>query len=79
MATLNAEELRRRAEQAIEQSPYTQADVARELDVSRASVNRALKDTSPKLEKLRCRIVELLEPYRVERKRTFVLHPIDDE
>ncbi|WP_103019411.1 hypothetical protein [Salinibacter altiplanensis] len=78
MATLNAEELRSRAERAIEQSPYTQADVSRELDVSRASVNRALKDTSPKLEKLRCRIVELLEPYRVERKRIFELHPKDE-
>ena len=78
MATLNAEELRARAERAIEQSPYTQADVARKLDVARASVNRALKDTSPKLEKLRCRIVELLEPYRVERKRIFELHPKDE-
>jgi len=76
---LDAEGLRQRAEQAIEGSPYTQADVARELDVSRASVNRALKDASPKLEKLRCRIVELLEPCRVERKRIFLLHPDSDE
>ncbi len=78
MATLDAEELRARAKRAIDQSPYTQADVARKLDVSRASVNRALKDTTPKLEKLRCRIVELLEPYRVERKRVFELHPTDE-
>lgn len=76
---LDAEGLRQRAEQAIEGSPYTQADVARELDVSRASVNRALKGTSPKLEKLRCRIVELLEPCHVERKRIFLLHPSEED
>ncbi len=32
---------------------------------------------STKLEKLRCRIVELLEPYRVE--RIFLPHPDPDE
>jgi DNA-binding XRE family transcriptional regulator len=69
---LDAEGLRRRAEQAIEDSPYTQADVARELDVSRASVNRALNQTTPKLEKLRRRIVEHLRGGRVEKRVTFV-------
>jgi DNA-binding XRE family transcriptional regulator len=68
---LDAEGLRQRAEQAIEDSPYTQADVARKLDVSRASINRALKDASPKLEKLRCRIVEHLRGGRVEKRVTF--------
>jgi predicted DNA-binding protein (UPF0251 family) len=69
---LDAEGLRRRAERAIEDSPYTQADVARELDVSRASVNRALNQTTPKLEKLRGRIVEHLRGGRVEKRVTFV-------
>ena len=77
MATLSAQELRDRAQRAIENSAYTQADVARKLDVSRASVNRALKDTSRKFEKLRCQIVELLEPYRVNRRRVFDIHPKD--
>ena len=74
---LDAEGLRRRAERAIEESPYTQADVARELDVSRASVNRALNQTTPKLEKLRRRIVEHLRGGRVEKRVTFV--HVEDE
>lgn len=74
---LDPEGLRARARRAVEESPYTQADVARGLDVSRGSITQALNDTSPRLEKLRCRIVELLEPCEVERRRTFVLHPND--
>ena len=54
---------------------YTQADVSRKLDVSRMSATQALKDTSPKLEKIRCRIVKLLGPCRVERKRIFLMQP----
>jgi len=77
MATLSAQELRDRAERAIENSTYTQADVARKLDVSRASVNRAINDTTRKFERLRCRIIELLEPYRVNRRRVFDVHPKD--
>jgi DNA-binding XRE family transcriptional regulator len=72
---LDPEGLQERARRAVEESPYTQADVARELDVSRGSITQALNDASPRLEKLRCRIVELLEPCEVERRRTFVLRP----
>jgi DNA-binding XRE family transcriptional regulator len=72
---LDPEGLQERARRAVDESPYTQADVARELDVSRGSITQALNDASPRLEKLRCRIVELLEPCEVERRRTFVLHP----
>jgi predicted DNA-binding protein (UPF0251 family) len=75
---LDAEGLREEAERAVDRSPYTQSDIADKLDVSRASVNRALNTSGPKFEKLRCRIIELLEPCRVERKRTFVLHPNDE-
>lgn len=75
---LDAEGLRKEAEQAVDGSPYTQSDIAEKLDVSRASVNRALNTIGPKFEKLRCRIIELLKPYRVEQKRTFILHS-DDE
>jgi len=75
---LDAEGLRKEAEQAVDESPYTQSDIAKKLDVSRASVNRALNTSGPKFEKLRCRIIELLKPCRVEQKRTFVLHPEDE-
>jgi hypothetical protein len=74
---LDPEGLQARARRAVEESPYTQADIARELDVGRASITQALNDTTRRLEKLRCRIVELLEPCEVERRRRFVLHPKD--
>jgi predicted DNA-binding protein (UPF0251 family) len=70
---LDAEGLRAEAEAAVDESPYTQAEIARQLDVSRASVNRALNQTTPKLEKLRRRILEHLRPVRVERRVTYVL------
>jgi predicted DNA-binding protein (UPF0251 family) len=69
---LDAEGLRREAERAVDESPYTQADVADTLGVSRASVNRALNTTGPKFEKLRCRIVEHFRGGRVEKRVTFV-------
>lgn len=70
--------LRAEAKRAVEESPYSQADVARKLDVTRASVNRALRSKAPRYEKLRCRIVELLTPYRVEKKVTYVLTPEEE-
>jgi predicted DNA-binding protein (UPF0251 family) len=76
---LDAEGLRAEAEAAVDASPYTQAEIARQLDVSRTSVNRALNQTSPKLEKLRRRILEHLRPVRVERRITYVLHEEEDE
>jgi predicted transcriptional regulator len=72
---LDAEGLREEAEEAIEESSRSQADVARELDVTRASVNQAVRSAAPRYEKLRCRIVELLTPYRVEKEVTYVLTP----
>jgi hypothetical protein len=77
MEELDPEGLQARARRAIEESPHTQADVARELDVVRSSITQALGDTTGRFEKLRCRIVELLEPCEVERQRRFVLHPED--
>jgi DNA-binding transcriptional regulator LsrR (DeoR family) len=56
----DAEGLREEAATAIEDSPYTQTDVAKQLDVARTSVNRAVNTTTPKFEKLRQRIVEHL-------------------
>lgn len=68
----DAEGLRDEAATAIEESPYTQTDVAEQLDVNRTSVNRAVNSTSPKFEKLRQRIVEHLRGGRVEKRVTFV-------
>jgi predicted XRE-type DNA-binding protein len=72
---LDAVGLREEAERAIEASSRTQADVARELDVTRASVNQALRSAAPRYEKLRCRIVELLTSYEVEKNVTYLLRP----
>lgn len=68
----DTEGLRREAARAINESPYTQADIADQLDVSRTSVNRAVNTESPKFEKLRQRIVEHLQGGRVEKHVTFV-------
>ncbi len=68
----DVEGLREEAATAIEDSPYTQTDVAEQLDVARTSVNRAVNATTPKFEKLRQRIVEHLRGGRVEKRVTFV-------
>ncbi len=69
--------LRDEAATAIEESPYTQSDIADQLDVARTSVNQAVNDTSPKFEKLRQRIGEHLRGGRVEKRVTFV--HVEDE
>jgi predicted DNA-binding protein (UPF0251 family) len=61
----------------VAESPYTQSDVADQLDVSRTSVNRAVNTADPKFEKLRRRIVEHLWGGRVEKRVTFV--HVEDE
>ncbi|MCS4201456.1 hypothetical protein [Salinibacter ruber] len=73
----DAEGLQEEAATAIEDSPYTQTDVAEQLDVARTSVNRAVNTTTPKFEKLRQRIVEHLQGGRVEKRVTFV--HVEDE
>jgi predicted XRE-type DNA-binding protein len=73
----DTEGLRDEAAQAIADSPYTQSDIAEQLDVSRTSVNRAVNNTSPKFEKLRRRIVEHLRGGRIEKRVTFV--HVEDE
>ncbi|MCS3642441.1 hypothetical protein [Salinibacter ruber] len=73
----DAEGLRDEAAKAVAESPYTQTDVADQLDVSRTSVNRAVNATTPKFEKLRQRIVEHLRGGRVEKRVTFV--HVEDE
>lgn len=73
----DTEGLRDEAAQAIADSPYTQSDIAEQLDVSRTSVNRAVNSTSPKFEKLRRRIVEHLRGGRIEKRVTFV--HVEDE
>lgn len=75
---IDSDGLREEAMRAVEESPYTQADVARELDVTRTSVNHALRRSDPALEKLRCRIVELLTEYRVEKEVKYVLTPKEE-
>lgn len=73
----DAEGLQREAAKAIDESPYTQVDIADQLDVSRTSVNRAVNDASSKFEKLRRRIVAHLRGGRIEKRVTFV--HVEDE
>ena len=63
---LSHEQLRQEAEDAVEKSGKSQAQIARELEVSRAAVSRAVKETNTALLALQKRIVEHLTSYEIE-------------
>jgi len=67
--------LRLYARKAVKESEKSQSDVARELDVHRSAVSRALLETGPNLEKMQARIVEHLTPFELERREAFVKKP----
>lgn len=66
--------LQREAAHAAEESGRTQSAIARELDVHRSAVSRALRHTGRQFAKLQCRIIEHLTPYRLEERRTWKAH-----
>ena len=68
---LDYEALRREAKAAIEGSGKSQAQVGRELGVSRGAVSRAVKETGSKLASLQRRIIEHLTDYRLEEETRF--------
>jgi transposase-like protein len=64
---LSYEELRAEARQAVEASGKAYAEVARELDVHRTAVARAVKEEGEKFQRLQREIIQHLTPYRIER------------
>jgi len=71
---LDFEGLRKEAAAAVEDAGRSQSEVARELDVHRSAVSRAVKESGPRLSELQRRIIRHLTPYRIERRVTFKAH-----
>jgi len=72
--TMNYDELQQAAAQAIDDAGTSQAQVARELDVTRGAVSRAVKEPGSALFNLQSRIIAHLTDYRVEREVETKIH-----
>lgn len=70
-------ELRQETAAAVEESGRSQAEIARELDVHRSAVSRAVKEEGPNWHKLQRRILSHLTPYEVEKRVYFKAHRSD--
>lgn len=70
-AILTYRQLRRAAAALVDESDRSQSALARELDVHRSSVSRALNEEGPQFEKLQTKIIELLTPNRIEKSVRF--------
>lgn len=70
-------ELQDEVKTAIDDAGKSYAEVARELDVHRTSVARAANEPGAKYQDLQQRIIELLTPYRIERRVVFKAHRDD--
>ena len=66
--TISYEELRQAAAQAIDEAGISQAQVARDLDVTRGAVSRAIKEPGATFYDLQRRIIEHLTDFRVEKE-----------
>ena len=67
------EKLLQVAQQAVDNAQVSQSELARQLDVHRSTVSRALSEGGPKFQDLQRRIIDRLTPYRVQRRVTFQL------
>lgn len=74
---LSFEELRQETASVVEKSGKSQAAVARELDLHRSAVSRAVKETGPRVQKIQRRVLRHLTPYRIERRVYFKAHRED--
>lgn len=63
---LTYEQLRDEVASAVADYAESQAALARELDVTRGAVNRAVKEAGPMLVRLQKRIIEHLTEYHIE-------------
>jgi DNA-directed RNA polymerase specialized sigma24 family protein len=67
---LSYEELQEQARTALNESDWTQREIADELDVTRGSVAKAVTQAGPRYQQLQMRIIERLTDYRMEREET---------
>jgi predicted transcriptional regulator len=71
---LGFDELRDETAAAVDESGKSQAAVARELDLHRSAVSRAVKESGPRVQKIQRRVLRHLTPYHVERRVYFKAH-----
>lgn len=63
--------LREETASAVGESGKTQSEIARELDLHRSAVSRAVKESGPRVQKIQRRVLRHLTPYRVEQRTYF--------
>jgi DNA-binding transcriptional regulator LsrR (DeoR family) len=66
--SMNADELRQAASDAVAASEHTQTQVAEELDVTRGAISRALNEASTSLATLQGKIIHHLTGFQIERQ-----------
>jgi len=74
---MSFDELRDETAAAVDKSGKSQAEVARELDLHRSAVSRAVKESGPRVQKIQRRVLRHLTSYRIERRVRFKAHRED--
>jgi len=74
---MSFDELRDETAAAVDESGKSQAEVARELDMHRSAVSRAVKESGARVQKIQRRVLRHLTPYRIERRVHFKAHRED--
>ena len=74
---MSFDELRDETAAAVDESGKSQSQVARELDMHRSAVSRAVKESGPRVQKIQRRVLRHLTPYRIERRVSFKAHRED--
>jgi len=67
---LSYDELQQEAREALQESEYTQQEMADRLDVTRPSIAKAVTQPGPKFQRLQMRIIEALTEYDMVREET---------
>ena len=68
---MSYDELRQAVARAIEEGGHSQAQIAREIGVTRGAISRAAKESGDTLWKLQARIIEHLTGSIIEKEITF--------
>ena len=79
--SLDYDGLRETAKRVLDESSYTQQEMADELGVARTSVAKAVTQSGPKFQRLQMRILEVVTDYEVERREhvEFILRKKESE
>lgn len=64
-------QLRDETAAAVDESGKSQSQVARELDMHRSAVSRAVKESGPRVQSIQRHVLRHLTPYRIERRVSF--------